>query len=114
MTKTILLVNTPFLSLLSALCSREVLIIYYSARGHTAAMAEAVAGGISAGEELAQLNILNAMLIFNMIVVGGPSWHQAFGASGITGEEPYFDKERKGEVHHRFLAKGAALGKRVA
>ncbi len=72
------------------------------------------AGRISAGEELAQLNILNAMLIFNMIVVGGPSWHQAFGASGITGEEPFIDKERKGEVHHRFLAKGAALGKRVA
>ena len=179
------------ISLLPALCGQEVLIVYYSARGHTAAMAEAVAegtrsvpdvsvkllpvdkastedvlaadavilgslvynanvsppiqrfinswpfvrtdpsgkdrplrdklgaafvtaGGISAGEELTQLNILHAMLIYNMIVVGGPTWKQAFGASGITGEEPFIDKERKGEVHPQFLAKGEALGRRVA
>ncbi len=44
MTKTILLVNALFLSLPSALCGQEVLIVYCSARGHTAAMAEAVAG----------------------------------------------------------------------
>ena len=45
MPKTILLVNALFLSTLSLLCGQEVLIVYYSARGHTAAMAEAVAGG---------------------------------------------------------------------
>lgn len=191
MTKTILLVNALFLSSLSPLCGQEVLIVYYSARGHTAAMAEAVAGGarsvpgvsvklrpvdqatnedvlaadaiilgspvynanvvppiqrfinnwpfvqpdssgkggplrdklgaafvtaggISAGEELTQLNILHSMLIFNMIVVGGPSWNQAFGASGITGEEPFSNKGGAGRVPPQFLAKGAALGKRVA
>ena len=191
LTKRILIVYGLLISLLSSLCGQNVLIVYYSVRGHTAAMAEAVAagarsvpgvsvrllpvdqatnedvlaadaiilgspvynanvappiqrfinswpfvepdssgksgplrdklgaafvtaGGISAGEELAQLNILHSMLIFNMIVVGGPSWYQAFGASGITGEEPFADKGREGAVHPSFLAKGKALGKRVA
>ena len=66
-------------------------------------------GGISAGEELAQLNILHGMLIYNMIVVGGPTWNQAFGASGVTQEEPF-----NGGVDPKFLARGQALGKRVA
>ena len=184
MTKRILIVNALLISLLSSLCGQNILIVYYSAQGHTAALAEAVAGGarsvpgvsvkllpvdqaanedvlaadaiilgspvynanvappiqrfingwpfegqplkdklgaafvtaggLSAGEELAQLNILHSMLIFNMIVVGGPTWQQAFGASGITGEEPFADKGREGAVHPSFLAKGKALGKRVA
>ena len=66
-------------------------------------------GGISSGEELAQLNILHSMLIYNMIVVGGPTWNQAFGASGITEEEPFTNQENP-----KFLSKGEALGKRVA
>lgn len=67
-------------------------------------------GGISAGEELVQLNILHSMLIFGMIVVGGPEWTGAFGASAITGEPP-FDSQT---VNEKFLKKAEALGKRVA
>ncbi|KAA0224559.1 flavodoxin family protein [candidate division KSB1 bacterium] len=70
------------------------------------------AGGMSAGEELVQMNILHSMLIFGMIVVGGPDWRSAFGASGIVEEEPF--KTQTGEVATPFLAKGEALGKRVA
>lgn len=66
-------------------------------------------GGISSGEELAQINILHSMLIYNMIVVGGPTWNQAFGASAITEEEPFTKQESP-----KFLVKGEALGKRVA
>lgn len=70
------------------------------------------AGGISAGEELVQMNILQSMLIFGMIVVGGPDWMQAFGASAITHEEP-FDQNQEG-INSYFLQKGFALGARVA
>lgn len=66
-------------------------------------------GGMSSGEELAQLNILHSMLIYNMIVVGGPTWQQAFGASGVTEEEPF-----TGQTNPKFLAKGEALGRRVS
>ena len=69
-------------------------------------------GGISAGEELAQLSILHSMMIYGMIVVGGPSWDQAFGASAITGEEPFSSSE--GTVDEMFLNKGYLLGQRVA
>lgn len=72
------------------------------------------AGGISAGEELAQLTILRMMLIYNMIVVGGPAWSEAFGASGVTMEEPFADNQEQAWVGSRFLAKGTALGTRVA
>lgn len=71
-------------------------------------------GGISAGEELVQLNILHSMMIFNMIIVGGPSWQQAFGASAITGEEPFNRASGEGLIHPDFLVKGEALGRRVA
>jgi NAD(P)H dehydrogenase (quinone) len=71
-------------------------------------------GGISAGEELVQLNILHSMLIFNMVIVGGPNWQQAFGASAITGEAPFKQRAGKEIVHPDFLAKGEALGRRVA
>jgi NAD(P)H dehydrogenase (quinone) len=71
-------------------------------------------GGISAGEELAQLNILHSMLIFGMIVVGGPDWTTAFGASAITAEPP-FEKTASGtNIAPEFVKKGEALGKRVA
>jgi NAD(P)H dehydrogenase (quinone) len=68
------------------------------------------AGGISAGEELAQVNLLHSMLIFGMIVVGGEEWTSAFGASAITNENIF--KADKLDKH--FLQKGFLLGKRVA
>ena len=68
------------------------------------------AGGISAGEELAQVNILHSMLIFGMIVVGGDEWTSAFGASAIT-NEGIFKTEK---LNNLFLQKGFILGKRVA
>ena len=68
-------------------------------------------GGISAGEELAQLSILHSMMIFGMILVGGPSWDQAFGASAITGEQPFSSDSLVDEM---FLKKGYLLGQRVA
>jgi len=72
-------------------------------------------GGISAGEELVQINLLASMLIYNMIVVGGPSWEQPFGASAITKEYPFQDKSTQvGYVDPQFLRKGKLLGKRVA
>ncbi len=71
------------------------------------------AGGISAGEEIVQMNILQSMLVFGMIVVGGPDWTQPFGASAITGEEP-FTAEEPEMMDERFLQKGANLGARVA
>ena len=68
------------------------------------------AGGMSAGEELAQVNLLHSMLIFGMIVVGGDEWTSAFGASAIT-NEGIFKTEK---IDNLFLQKGFTLGKRVA
>lgn len=72
-------------------------------------------GGISAGEELAQMSILHSMLIFGMMVVGGPEWTSPFGASAITVEAP-FDSIKIGKslLAPEFEKKGEALGKRVA
>ncbi len=69
------------------------------------------AGGISAGEEIALLNILHSMMIFNMIIIGGDDWTAPFGASAIRGEAP-FDSESP--LNESFLLKGENLGKRVA
>jgi len=63
------------------------------------------AGGISAGEELAQMNILHTMLIFGMIVVGGDDWTSAFGASAITNESIF----KTGQLDNLFLQKGFNL-----
>jgi NAD(P)H dehydrogenase (quinone) len=71
------------------------------------------AGGISAGEEFVQLNLIKSMLIFGMIIVGGPDWTQAFGAFAVVEEEP-FKKEKAGEIAPQFLQKGERLGRRVA
>jgi len=71
------------------------------------------AGGISAGEEIVQMNILQSMLVFGMIVVGGPDWTQPFGASAITGEPP-FDVNEPEETSEQFKQKGFLLGERVA
>ena len=88
------------------------------------------AGGISAGEEGTLQRLLQSMLIFRMIAVGGNDWTSAFGASAITYEAPFTshhgDKEgeldfpsvcyeRPGElVHAMFLSKAYGLGVRVA
>lgn len=71
------------------------------------------AGGISAGEEIVQMNILQSMLVFGMIVVGGPEWSQPFGASAVTSEYP-FGGGSEGGIDQQFLDKGEALGRRVA
>lgn len=71
------------------------------------------AGGISAGEEIVQMNILQSMLVFGMVVVGGADWTQPFGASAITGEEPFNNSSNSG-ITSSFEEKGRALGKRVA
>lgn len=70
------------------------------------------AGGISAGEEATQLSVLRSMLIYGMIVVGGPHWTQPFGASAVVSEEPFRDGE--GKVDDHFLQKAKALGRHVA
>jgi NAD(P)H dehydrogenase (quinone) len=70
-------------------------------------------GGISAGQELTQLNLLHTFLLFNMIVVGGPTWEQAFGAAAITDEKPFTREQGQG-IAPNFIQKGEALGKRVA
>ena len=69
------------------------------------------AGGISAGEELAQMSILHSMLIFGMIVVGGEDWKSPFGASAVVNEVPF---QTQGLVGAQFLDKGRGLGRRVA
>jgi len=71
-------------------------------------------GGISAGEELAQMNLIHTLMVFNMIIVGGPNWDQPFGASAVTGEEPFTSESEEAQIDHRFLQKGKALGERVA
>ena len=70
------------------------------------------AGGFSAGEEAALAGILRAMLIQGMVVVGGPDWWSAFGASAFTEEEPFISTD--GEVAEQFLAKARGLGRRAA
>jgi NAD(P)H dehydrogenase (quinone) len=70
----------------------------------------ATGGGISIGEEVVMLSILQSMLIHGMIVVGGEETEAAFGASAITGEGPF----EKVELDEIFLKKGYGLGKRVA
>jgi NAD(P)H dehydrogenase (quinone) len=69
------------------------------------------AGGISAGEEVTLLNILQSMMIFGMIVMGGDDWTAPFGASGIRGEPPFSGEE---PLREAFLLKGEKLGERVA
>lgn len=71
------------------------------------------AGGISAGEELVQMNILQSMLVFGMIIVGGSDWTHPFGASAITAEGP-FEVGNKIGIDQTFLERARDLGERVA
>ncbi len=63
------------------------------------------AGGSTSGEELTQMNILQSMMIFGMIVVGGDDWKSPFGASAIA---------QNSEINETDILKGEKLGKRVA
>ena len=72
------------------------------------------AGGFSAGEEHVITSIHRAMLIHGMIIVGGPDWQTALGASAIVGEAPYLTEMERGKVDPYFLEKGKGLGRRVA
>jgi NAD(P)H dehydrogenase (quinone) len=96
------------------------------------------AGGISAGEEGTLHRLLESMLVFGMIVVGGNDWTSAFGASAVTYEAPFQaspppkssssndDNDANGwfvdscynyhgeVIHPMFLAKAYGLGVRVA
>jgi NAD(P)H dehydrogenase (quinone) len=65
-------------------------------------------GGISSGEELVQTSLLQAMMVFGMITVGGDEWTSSFGASAVTGEGKFTK-----ELDTLFLQKGERLGKRV-
>lgn len=66
-------------------------------------------GGFSIGEEAVMFSMIKAMMIHGMIIVGGDELEAAFGASAITGEGDFVDKE----VHDIFLKKAEGLGKRV-
>lgn len=75
------------------------------------------ASGVSAGEELVQMDIIHSMLVCQMIVVGGPDARQPLGASAIIGENPSGkseEKQEEGLVPEYYLKKGEALGMRVA
>lgn len=66
-------------------------------------------GGFSIGEEAVMFSIIRAMLIHGMVIVGGEEVEAAFGASAITGEGDFADKE----VQDIFLKKAKGLGRRV-
>ncbi|MFD2203225.1 flavodoxin family protein [Shivajiella indica] len=66
-------------------------------------------GGFSIGEEAVMFNMIRAMMIQGMIIVGGEEVETAFGASAITGEGEFVGKE----VQEIFLKKAEGLGKRV-
>jgi NAD(P)H dehydrogenase (quinone) len=70
------------------------------------------AGGTSAGEELTMMSILQSMLIFQFVIVGGDSWQAAFGASAVTEEGK--PQSQRGVADAAARAKARALGVRVA
>lgn len=66
-------------------------------------------GGFSIGEEATMFAMIRSMMIHGMIIVGGDDLEAAFGASAITGEGDFADKE----VQEVFLNKAEGLGRRV-
>lgn len=66
-------------------------------------------GGFSIGEEAVMFSMIRSMMIHGMVIVGGEGLEAAFGASAITGEGDFANKE----VQDIFLKKAAGLGKRV-
>lgn len=72
------------------------------------------AGGISAGEEGAQLSIIRSMMILNFIIVGGTTWHAPFGAAAICNNPLIKNESPQDPINPEFLKSGEALGKRVS
>lgn len=70
------------------------------------------AGGTSAGEEIAVLGVMAAMLVHRLVIVGGDTWQGAFGASAITEEGQPANQQGKASAAAR--EKARALGRRVA
>lgn len=70
-------------------------------------------GYMSTGEEVVHINLMLNMLMKRMIIVGGPDHSQSYGATAVTMEEPFKSMNPKG-VAEQFIAKGKALGQRVA
>ena len=68
-------------------------------------------GGMSSGEELVQLQILSAMLIFRFVVVGGDSALAPFGAAAVVEEGKPASAQG---VDAAALDKARGLGARVA
>ncbi len=66
-------------------------------------------GGFSIGEEATMFAIIRSMMIHGLIIVGGDDLEAAFGASAITGEGDFANKE----VQEIFLKKAKGLGQRV-
>ena len=66
-------------------------------------------GGFSIGEEAVMMNMIRSMMIHGLIIVGGDTVESAFGASAITGEGDFADKE----VQKIFLKKAEGLGRRI-
>jgi NAD(P)H dehydrogenase (quinone) len=66
-------------------------------------------GGFSIGEEAVMFSMIRGMMIHGMVIVGGEEVEAAFGASAITGEGDFADKE----VQEIFLKKAEGLGRRV-
>ena len=60
------------------------------------------------------MNILHSMLIYNMIVVGGPGWKSAFGASAVVDEKPFKNEKGTKKIKQLFISKARALGRRVS
>lgn len=89
-----------------------------------------VAGGMSAGEETTLMNIIQSMLVFRLIIVGGSHWTFPFGASAIVHEGPFASKEESNPlyfpptcyqnpsidagINQLFLDRAYGLGQRVA
>ena len=75
-----------------------------------------VAGGVSAGQEMVLLQLVQALMIFQFAIVGGHDWTAAFGASAIVGEGPFLSSTRDPAtiVCPLFREKAKGLGKRVA
>ncbi|MCW5589732.1 MAG: flavodoxin family protein [Legionellales bacterium] len=73
-----------------------------------------VSGGkVAAGLESTQLGLIRSMLLFNMIIVGGNDWHNAFGAYAID-SLPGGKDAPKTAVDDHYLDNAKALGQRVA
>ncbi len=70
-------------------------------------------GWISGGQELTQAHLLVTLLEFGLVIVGGED-SMPFGAAAITSDPLLSSPKGEGAVDPKFLARGEALGRRVA